>query len=301
MKPSNHHKLFILVLFLFGTTISKINAQDSSAAESSVNLRYFANNNNIQYLLVQSRSKVGKKFQPLPKRAVQVYLDSNRAEDFISSTVTDETGTAKVLIPTTLKDQWLNSAKHKFIAIMAATPPDEEKTTILEITKAKIEIDTSTTDGTRTIKVNVKYLDNKDWVPAKDVEMKIGVVRSTGILSAGDKESYTTDSSGTTSVDLNKDSLAGDLQGNYVLVAKVEDNEHYGNLLIEKTVPWGVARKAEKNFFDQRTLWSTRFRTPPWLLFMAYSIVLSVWGTIFYLVLQIVKVKKMGRTIRSQT
>ena len=79
-----------------------------------------------------------------------------------------------------------------------------------------------------------------------------------------------------------------------MLVAKVEDNEQYGNLIIEKTVPWGIATRVDNSFFNQRTLWSTRFRTPWWLLFMAYSIVIAVWGTIIYLVLQIVKIKKLG-------
>ncbi len=89
--------------------------------------------------------------------------------------------------------------------------------------------------------------------------------------------------------------MPGDQKGNIVLVAKVEDNDQYGNLLVEKTVPWGVALKPEKNFFDQRTLWTTRFRTPFWLLFMAYSIVIGVWGTIIYLVTQILRTRRMGR------
>ena len=47
--------------------------------------------------------------------------------------------------------------------------------------------------------------------------------------------------------------------------------------------------------FDQRKLWATKFRTPLWLLFMAYSIVIGVWGTIIYLVLQIIRIKRIGK------
>jgi hypothetical protein len=88
--------------------------------------------------------------------------------------------------------------------------------------------------------------------------------------------------------------LPGDQKGTIVLAARVEDNDQYGNLLVEKTVSWGTALRPENNFFDQRTLWSTRFRTPFWLLFMAYSIFIGVWGTIIYLVWQIVKIKKLA-------
>ena len=161
-------------------------------------------------------------------------------------------------------------------------------------TKTKITIDTLAGAETRTITVNVSALQNGEWMPAKDVEMKVGVARSGGILSAGDEETYTTDSSGTVNVELTKDSLPGDEKGNMVLVAKVEDNDQYGNLLVQKTVPWGVALKTDNSFFDQRTLWTTRFRAPVWLLFMAYSITIGVWGTIIYLVLQIIRIKRIG-------
>ena len=155
-------------------------------------------------------------------------------------------------------------------------------------------MDTSTSEGVHSINVQVMYFE-KDWVPAKDVEMKIGVERSGGgILSAGEEATYTTDSTGMVTVEFKRDSLPGDQQGNFVLVAKVEDNDLYGNLLIKKTVPWGVVVKPETGFFNQRTLWTTRFRTPPWLLVIAYSIVISVWGTLIYLIFQLLKIKKLS-------
>ncbi len=58
---------------------------------------------------------------------------------------------------------------------------------------------------------------------------------------------------------------------------------------------WGKAIKPAGNFFKQRTLWSTRFETPLWLLFTAYFIVIIVWGTIVYLVFQMVKIKRLGK------
>ena len=124
--------------------------------------------------------------------------------------------------------------------------------------------------------------------------MKVGVTRSASILSAGDEDTYTTDSTGMATAEFKKDSLPGDNQGNITLVARIEDNDLYGNLSVEKTVPWGIAVKTETGFFDQRTLWSTRFRTPGWLLFMAYSIVISVWSVLIYLVFQLIKIKRLS-------
>ena len=294
MKKTINTGFFILCIALFYGTPVKVVAQDSVVAEPSVNLRYFANNNRIQYLLVQSRLKIGKKIQSLPHRKVQVYLDSISPENLITKTTTDEKGLAKVIIPVSLKEKWNSSPQHTFVGILESTSKEEEKTTSLEIIRSKIEMDTSTRDSVHSINVQVKFFQNNEWVPAKDVEMKIGVARSASILSGGDEETYTTDSTGVVSAEFKRDNLPGDQQGNFMLVAKVEDNDQYGNLLIEKTVPWGIITKPETNFFEQRTLWSTRFRTPLWLLFMAYSIVITVWGVLIYLVFQIIKIKKLG-------
>lgn len=283
----------LLIICLFITSIG-VSAQDSVKAGPVVKLNYFVNDNSVPYLMVQSQTKTGKKFNPLPGQAVKIFLDNNNPENLIIKTNTDKNGKAKVAMPATLKDKWSAGPKHNFIAEMEAPSPADPLTATIEITKAKIAIDTSNTDGIRTVNVKVMFLENNDWVPAKDVEMKIGINRLGGILSAGEEETYTTDSSGIASAEFKRDSLPGDEKGNIVLVAKVEDNDLFGNLLIEKTVHWGAATMPQKNFFDQRTLWSTRFKTPLWLLFMAYSIVISVWGTIIYLVWQIVRIKKLG-------
>jgi hypothetical protein len=203
---------------------------------------------------------------------------------------------AKAIIPPALKSLWDVSATHTFIGISEKNKEFDETKAEAPITKTKITIDTLADTETKTIIVKVSSLQNGAWVPAKDVEMKVGVARMGGILPAGDEENYTTDSTGTVTAELKKDSLPGDQQGNIVLTAKVEDNDLYGNLLVEKAVHWGVTTIPQKNFFDQRTLWSTRFRTPLWLLFMAYTIVIGVWGTLIYLIFQIVKIKKLGIT-----
>jgi hypothetical protein len=277
----------------FALLTNTVTAQeDSVVAKELVKLKYYNDNNGVQFLILENSLKTGKKIEPLKNKVFQLYLDSNKTENSIATVTTDKYGKAKSFLPPSLKAAWAASPLHKFIAV--ATGKEEEIAAELEIIKSKIKIDTSIEEGTRRITVQVMKYENSEWVPANEVEMKVGIQRLGGILSAGDEETYTTDSSGTVSVELTKDSLPGDEKGNMVLVAKVEDNDQYGNLLVQKTVPWGVALKTDKSFFDQRTLWTTRFRTPLWLLFMAYSIVIGVWGTIIYLVLQIIRIKKIG-------
>ena len=296
MKKMKKNKwIFLLLLFLFSLLTTRITAQqDSVPAKELVKLRYFNDNNSRQYLVLENLLKTGKKTEPLVNKKFQLFLDSNKATNLISEVTTDKNGKAKSFLPPSLKSSWDASSVHTFLAVASGK---EENATELEITKAKIQIDTVVEDTTRNIIVKVSKYENDEWVPANEVEMKVGIARlGGGILSAGDEETYTSDSTGTVRVELTKKNLPGNSIGNIVLVAKAEDNDLYGNLLVEKVVPWGLAVKPDTDFFEKRTLWSTRFKAPIWLLFMAYSIIIAVWGTIIYLVSQIIKIKKLGTT-----
>jgi hypothetical protein len=285
---------WLLPCFFLLTGQAKAQNEDSTAAKEIVRLRYFNEQGNMQYLMLESLLKKSGKTNPQRNKVFQLYLDSNKAENLIGKFYTNNDGKAKAFIPPALKAVWEAAPKHVFIAVAEATSKEEETSYELEIAKARLKLDTSSEAGARSIRVVAEQLVDGEWVAAPDVEMKVGIQRLGGILSAGEEATYTTDSSGTVTVPYNKDSLPGDAKGNMVLVAKVEDNDSYGNLTVSQTVPWGLATKVDNSFFNQRTLWSTRFKTPFWLLFLAYGIVIGVWGTIVYLILQIVKIKKLG-------
>lgn len=301
MKTTNHHKLFIITLFLFGTAISNINAQDSVASIPILSVRYFLPENKIPYVEVSTKKKSGKKFKPIKGIPVNVYFNEAAENSLLGKVTTGINGEGRVALPASFKATWDSLTEFKFVAVSDSSGGVESLSGDVTIKKAILVIDTTTSDGIRTVTAQLKEKKGNEWVPVKDIEMKVGVNRMGGILSAGDEEAYTSDSTGTATVEFKKDSLPGDQQGNIVLVAKVEDNDAYGNLLVEKTVPWGIAFTPESNFFDQRTLWSTRSRTPYWLLFMAYSIVIGVWGVILYLILQISKISKLGKREANKT
>jgi hypothetical protein len=284
--------LFLLLPILFLVLTNKVSAQEKEEAEELIKLNYFTVNNGVQYLILENSLKTGRKTEPLKNKVFQLYLNSNTPENLIGKVSTDKNGKAKSFLPPSLKAAWAESTNPTFIAVAAGK--EDEIAAELAVSKSKILLDTLTTDGIRSISVQVMQLTDSVWVPAADVEMKVGVQRLGGILSAGDEETYTTDSSGTATMEFTKDSLPGDQKGNFVLIAKIQENDLFGNLIVEKTVPWGIAVKPDTSFFEQRTLWTTRFRTPIWLLIMAYSIFIGVWGTIIYLITQIVKIKKLG-------
>jgi len=289
-----HKIVSIIILLCFSATIT-MQAQEEKP-EMLVSYQYFVKNNSFQYLLVKTKLKAKRKMQVLPGVVLKLFLDESIPENLIAKVRTNENGEARAVLPVTLKALWDSSANHKFLAVVEATSLEEETTTELEIAKAKIVIDTLNEDGVKMVTAQVHSYTNDEWIPAKDVEVKMGVRRMSGSnLKMGEDEAYTTDSLGEAKGEFKVDSLPADnTKGDITLVAWVEDNEQFGNLSIEKTVPWGKVYTQESQF-GQRSLWATRDKAPLWLLFMAFSIIAAVWGVIFYLIYLLIRIKKVGK------
>lgn len=269
-------------------------AQDAEKSPLVVTLSYFLDNNNYQYLKVNAKSKVDGKFHPADGVEIQLYLNKDstgKGVGLIGKVVTDEKGNAAANIPPALKQTWDLSPNHTFIAVTDKTKKFDETNTELSIAKAKITIDT--TDDKSVTATFTEFKDNK-WVPVKGVDIKLGIKRLGGDLLINDDQSYTTDSLGHVKGEFKRMGMPGDEKGNIMLVAKVEDNDQYGNLRIERSEPWGV-KFIEDNDFFHRALWASRFHSPLWLLVIAYSILIAVWGTLIYLVFLLIKIRTLGK------
>jgi len=280
MKSMSCHKILLPVcMLLFCFTVA---AQDTAKKELLLDLRYFMPASRLPYVTVQAKTKIEKRFQPVPGIACDVYLDS--VPQLLGKVVTDANGQASVRLPSAMQNNWNAAATHTFIAV------SNETTAELTVTKARIVIDTL--EG-RMIKVSVATLSNDEWTPAAGIELKLGVRRLGGQLPISDEETYTTDSTGEVQAEFKREKLPGDAAGNIFLVATVEDNDQVGNLSAELKLPWGVPAVVHERF-NERSLWATRNKAPGWLLFMAGTVITIVWGTILVLVWQIVKIRRLG-------
>ena len=291
-----HHKFIILLMFLLGTSVETINAQDSAAASPTLlSINYFLPANHVPYLEVTTKKKVGRKFEPVQNISVNIYFNEAEQKNLLGKVITDTIGKARIGLPQSFRNTWDSLDEFKFLAQSDASAGQEPLSADITIKKAILSVDTTTVDGARTVTGELKEKSGNAWVPVNDIDMNLSIKRMLGNLSVGDEATYTSDSTGVSSAEFKKDSIPGDEKGNITLVAKVDDNDTYGTLLAEKTVNWGSAIQPPKDFFAQRTLWSTRSETPAWLLVTVFSIVIGIWGTIFYLVLKIIKIKKLGK------
>ena len=128
---------------------------------------------------------------------------------------------------------------------------------------------------------------NGEMLPANGVRVGFFVKRNFGMLPIGNI--VTTDSKGVAKVNFPKD-LSGDSIGNYDIVIKLIDEDVYGKVEYKETVAWGKTFVYE-NPLDHRAMWGNRTNAPVWLLLSYFGIVIGVWLTIVWVVLQMMKLK----------
>ena len=266
-------------------------SQAAQKGTLSIAVNYFTSNNQVPRVGVKVKTKVDGRFQTVAGIPVKIFLDKDSTGNLIGKVITNDQGEASAYIPTALKAKWGKLFKHTFVASFDGNKKFDAGTGDLTVGKAKIVMDVT---ADKKITATVFEMKDTAWTPVKGVDVKIGVRRSGADLPVNETPTFTTDSTGQASADFKRDSIPGDAKGNIILVAKVEDNDQFGNLSIEKSVPWG-SKFTWVSTFDQRSLFATRDKAPIWLQLIAYSIMFAVWGILLYLVFNILKIKKLAK------
>jgi len=158
---------------------------------------------------------------------------------------------------------------------------------------AKITLSFLGKDSARQVTATLTKPDmNGNDTAVKGVDVHFYIYRSFGLLPI-EGDNLTTDDNGEVIVDFPND-IPGDKSGNVTVIAKVEDNDELGNLEAEKVVRWGVPVNSEQNV-QTRALWASANNAPWPLVITVTSIVGIVWGIIFYIIFQLVAIKRAGK------
>ncbi|MND65120.1 hypothetical protein D3C80_564820 [compost metagenome] len=284
-----------IVLALCLITFSVQSQSKAAKGTIQIYLAYSQFNNDLPVIKVSTKTKKDQKFMPVDGVEVNLFFNSETASNFMGRVKTDIHGNGSLSLPVRFKTQWDSMANFKFIGTVTQNSRFDDQSSELEITKAKIELKLDVVDSTRNIHAKVlAFHPDSGWVAQPEIEIKLIVRRMLSDLKATEEESYTTDANGEVSGEYNLSNIPGDMQGNILVGAKMDENELYGTLVAAKPVKWGI-RVEPDNSFAKRSLWATRDKTPLWLLIFPNIIIISVWGIIFYLIYQIIKLKKLGK------
>lgn len=131
-----------------------------------------------------------------------------------------------------------------------------------------------------------------DGVALKGVEVHFFIKKSFGLLPVGDGAA-TTDENGEALADFPID-IPGDATGNVTVIAKIEENDQTGELETSKAINWAVPTTIDHSD-PKRALWASADNAPIPLVITVTSIVALVWGVIFYILYQLIAVKRAAK------
>lgn len=140
------------------------------------------------------------------------------------------------------------------------------------------------------VQMDISGMKENKVQPVAGAEVKLFAKRYFGNLLID--EARNTDAQGKALFNFPKD-LPGDSAGFVQLLAKFSDEAAYGEVKADTMLAIGVPTYRPP-LNEQRAMWNVVQKTPIWLL-LAYSFtVLSVWGLIFYVLLQIRSIYRAG-------
>lgn len=152
--------------------------------------------------------------------------------------------------------------------------------------QAELKLDFTKEDSVNVCNVNVVSEGN----PVAEVTVKLFVKRLFGLLPVGE---VATDESGVARFEVPAD-IPGDAKGIYTVIAKIEDDENYENVEAQGDINWGVIKGNDQSKKMERSLSASRDRAPIYFIIVSNLIIAAIWGTIFYCILQVFKIRRMS-------
>lgn len=182
--------------------------------------------------------------------------------------------------------------EYTFIVKMDSDPKYEDAEETITVADARISMLYSGEDSIKTATAILTAWKDSAYVPVPGVELKLCIRRTFNFLLFGEAGALT-DSAGQVSGELPLD-LPGSTNGTLSIFGRIEDHETFGTVEGGITIPWAVLPK--KNPVRGRTLWSSGDNAPLVLVISSLLIITIIWGTIFYLIRLLFKIKKLGNS-----
>lgn len=155
-------------------------------------------------------------------------------------------------------------------------------------TDIRIQLDLLLDD--KKISAEVTGMEGELRTPVAGADVRLEAVRTFGHLQLG--EAMMTNEEGMVYFDAPLD-LPGDPEGNLDLIIQLDNEEEFGLIKIDTVLKAGKPFTAV-SLRAERAMWNTMRMAPIWLLITYALGVLAVWGFIFFVMMQLRTIFKMG-------
>ena len=175
--------------------------------------------------------------------------------------------------------------KLNFKASFAGKDSIESAEELVSVKRARLDITPLKEDSLLTVKVKLIDLGTGTETGIPEIDLGVFVKRLFSALKLGEGK---TDEAGEASIEV-PNNLPGDAKGNITLLARLDENEVYGNLEAAVTQPWGIPVSDELKELP-RALWSSH--PPIWMLVTFIVLMTAVWGHYIVIIFELFRLRK---------
>ena len=284
-------KRIIPVIIISGISCGIIAAAPAEKRTASIQLSYYkkAGEARSAVAIVKAKNSEGK-FIKVKNTRINFYVQNAKDQQLLETAYTDNGGKAEIVL---LKNLPVDTG-HYFTIIAKiendSVYEDEQEQMHYKDATIAIRLNEQDTNRLATVVVTTRDKENKKVV-VKNAEVKFYIQRLFGLMPVAEDYTAATDENGEASIAVPK-SIPGDTNGSITIVARIEDNEQFGN--VENKVPavWGRAVVMEKDPFP-RALWEPYAPLP---LILTIAILFGgVWTTYSIIFFTLYKIKKAGK------
>lgn len=168
----------------------------------------------------------------------------------------------------------------------------DEQSEELRVKDLVLELNLEEIDSVKTALVKAFTLDSLGAkTPVEEADIYIAVE---GMLSKMKLEAGSIDA-GEFEYEFPTD-LPGDMNGDLIVYAMIEDHEEYGNVIQKQVINWGVFNSQEVN--SSNTLWSEA--APIWMYVVLTILLVGVWMNYGYSIYNLFMIRKEGRDLETE-
>jgi len=289
MKNLNIRHVVILVLisvFIIPGLCQNLEAQNTKKIKVRIKADYTKVIDESSYIDITTSARIDKKNTSVANISLTIFSETDDDKLELGKTITDHDGKSRFIIKDFNKLLKDSLGVYNLSIKFKGNNLYKKASKGVTFKDAHIEAKSFTKDSVNYISATLKdvFLDSL----ITEASLNVNVERLFKSLPIGEEFNYT-DENGSILVPI-EEGIPG-INGNLVLEVILNDSDDYGTIKALLNSPFGKPIVVD-NTFDKRTLWSSRDKTPIFILVFANLLIFTIWGIFIYLIINLFKINK---------
>ena len=290
----------IIIFLILSVILGLPKAQSQSKVPVRIYLEHFKYEEEHQ-LAIRVLTKNDRRYRPAEGVEVKLYINKISPAYLLGSLVSTEDGTNTYTFSKEQNEIANNLLITTYYGVIHENDTVKSKEVDITIKDVNLEVRYfGDSVWRKQIYVHVSETDSiGNEIPQKKVAINILVDRPLSPLpirdvfsTPDDDGNLSTDEAGNISMNF-PDDLPGDVDGNLRILIRIVEDDDYGTVEIADIKQWGIPTIIN-DLTLKRSLWASSANAPILLIVFITSLIVVVWGIIFYIVYKIFRISKLG-------